>query len=136
LTPNWRLQGSVAHTDAVEENMFLEWKAWQKQIEAWLATRNTAGVVSSTARTVQQELALIQERIADDTARDGATRLGNRRYKVSMFTRYNLPFERLKGAYIGGGYRHQSKMFAGYSTAGQVEYGNSFSNLDLLAGYR
>lgn len=102
---------------------------------AWLSRLNTAGLATSANRTIAQEIAYYQDLLRQTTATDGVSNLGARRQKVSLFGRYNLPWERLKGVYVGGGYLHQSKMFVGVDSAGRNIYGNSYWRADAMAGY-
>jgi len=137
ITKNFRLQSKYSVTDAVQSDMFLEWKAWDKQNVQWLSKFDTKNIVcTGDTATIAEEVAYYQSEIATDTASDGVQNLGSRRYKVSVFGRYDLPWEKLKGVYVGGGYYHQSKIFTGVDTAGKPVYGNSYWRADVMAGYR
>jgi iron complex outermembrane recepter protein len=145
LLKNWRLQFNVAETDAKETNKFLEWLAWEQQNLRYIAdlnsrfpARNVYNIMTS-ARSIRDELDFIRNgdnALGEQTESSGLGKLGNRRYKVSAFTRYTFTSGLLRGAYIGGGYKHQSKMFIGlHSIDNRKLYGNSFWSADALAGY-
>ncbi|MDO8544519.1 MAG: TonB-dependent receptor [Opitutaceae bacterium] len=133
---NWRLQANYAYLDAVEENLFLEWVAWHAQNVQYLSKFNTAGIVTSAGRTIQDEIAFYLPTLDEYTENDGGTKMGSRRHKMSFFTRYNLTQGWLNGAYVGGGYRYQSKMFTGKNALdGGAVWSPSFWDADLMAGY-
>ena len=144
LRKNWRAQVNLAETDANETNKFLEWLAWEQQNIAYIAGLNTqfptrnVHDIRTTARSIREELAFIRtgdNALGEQTEASGQGKLGNRRYKASAFTRYTFTDGWLRGAYVGGGYRHQSRMFVGLGQAGQKLHGNSYWVADLLAGY-
>lgn len=131
-----RIRASYSISDPVQSNIYPEWLAWDKQNVAWLATVDTTGVVTSlSSRTIAQEVAAYQAEISEATASDGLGTLGNRRHKVSIFARHDLGWMGWKGAYVGAGYRHQSKMFTGVNSTGDFLYGNSYGRADAMAGY-
>ncbi len=144
LTKNWRITGSYALTAAVETNKFLEWLAWNEVNKKFLADLQAAHPtvniynIATSARSIQDELGFIltgANALNDQTGGNGKGKLGNRRNKASVFTRYDLPFAQLKGAYIGGGIYTQSKMFVGLDPLKNKIYANSFWRADALAGY-
>jgi iron complex outermembrane receptor protein len=131
-----RIRANYSITDPIQSNIYPEWLAWDAQNVAWLATVNTAGVITSqSSRTIAQEVAAYQAEIAEATASDGLGTLGNRRHKVSLFARYDLGWMGWQGAFVGTGYRHQSKMFTGVNSTGDSRHGNSFGRADAMAGY-
>jgi hypothetical protein len=145
LARNWRVQFSYALTKASESNRMTEWVVWDKQNVAWLEKLDAANPnisvfdIMTSARSIRDDLEFMRTTnngLYESTQDFGDHKYGNRRHKVSVFTRYDLPFEKVKGAYIGGGYRHQSKMFAGFDTSEQPQYTNSYWYADALAGYK
>jgi len=134
-TKNWRFQVNFAHTQAVENNKLLEWKAWAAQSEKWVSQFNTAGIVTITGSTIAEEIEVLKDGIREFSETDGLQKLGNRPYKVSGFTRYGFGSGWLKGAFVGGGYRYQCENFVGLSNAGRKLYGNSYWYADAMAGY-
>jgi outer membrane receptor for monomeric catechols len=146
VTKSWRLQANLARTDANETNRGLEWLAWESQNRAYLAELNTRnpgrnlyGLITSGARTIAEELDFLVNTnggLVDFTEVAGLGKRGNRRHKVSLFSRYNFSSGWLKGAFIGGGYRHQSKMFIGLDPTLNKIYGNSYWYADAMAGYQ
>jgi iron complex outermembrane recepter protein len=132
---NWRFQANYAFMDAVEENLFVEWKAWHAQNVAYLAKFNTAGIVTSGGRTIPDEVIFYQQNLSDFTENDGGTKMGSRRHKVSFFSRYNFTGGFLNGGYIGGGYRYQSKMFTGRDPQDREVWAPSYWKADLMGGY-
>lgn len=133
-TRNWRIQANYALADAVEENKFTEWLNWEKLTTPYLS-RFDQGLLTASGNTLREEILTYQGELRAQTEAVGLGKLGNRRHKVSLVTRYTVNSGRLKGAYVGGTYRHQSKMFTGLDPNGNVVYANSFWRSDLLAGY-
>ena len=133
-TRSWRLQANYALTDAVEENKFLEWKNWEAMTTPFLQPYRN--VVTASGDTIAEEIELYQGELRSQTESDGLGKLGNRRHKVSLVTRYGFSTGWLRGAYIGGAYRHQSKMYTGLDPVTKaVVHSNSYWRADLLAGY-
>lgn len=146
LTKNWRFQGNFATADAVSQNTFLEWMAWSKRNSEFLSSfrRNGAGDIvdgagnplrTTTGASIAEAVALYQDELKLISDTDGIGKLGNRKQKVSVVTRYSFDSGMLKGSYVGGAYRHQSKMFTGVDAGLRPVYGNSYWELDLMAGY-
>lgn len=138
VTRNWRLQANYSYTDAVEENLFPEWKAWHVQNVAFLAKTNTAGVITSASRTIQQEVDFYlttSSGLNEYTENDGGTKLGTRRHKSNLFTRYNFTSGWMKGIYAGGGYSYQSKLFTGLDPAGNEAWSPAYWRADAMIGY-
>jgi outer membrane receptor protein involved in Fe transport len=133
-TRNWRMTASYAYVKPVEDYRFQEWLKWEEINQAFLAQFDQ-NIVLESDRTIAEELVFIREELAAQTAATGVGKLGTRHHKVSLFTRYSFAEGWLKGVYIGGGYRHQSKMFVGLDDQGNKLYGNSFSYVDALLGY-
>lgn len=133
-TNNWRLQANYALADAVEENKFTEWLNWEKLSTAYFSRFNQ-NLVLANGNTLREEILDYQGELRAQTEAVGIGKLGNRRHKVSVVTRYTLTNGWLRGAYVGGTYRHQSKMFSGLDANGNVVYTNSFWRSDFLAGY-
>src|SRR5690606_20076660 len=85
----------------------------------------------STPRTFEQVIGTFEDQFNNLTALEGQALPGNRMHKVSAFTRYTFTSGFLRGAYVGGGYRHQSGNAIGRS-GDDILYGNSFHYSDLL----
>jgi iron complex outermembrane recepter protein len=144
-TKNWRFQISFAEAKAVESNIFREWIALEqatlqrvREIDAANPGINVFNIPTALLGNIQgvfDDMRYGTTGLESYTAGDGLGKLGNRRYKMSLFTRYGIDRGPLKGAYIGGGYRHQSKMFIGLDDNLNKLYGNSFWYADALAGY-
>jgi iron complex outermembrane recepter protein len=134
-TRSWRLQASYARATPIENYRFPEWIRWEAINRQYLVQFNQ-NIVLPNARTIAQELEFIHDELAVHQAAIGIGKLGNRKHKVSLFTRYDFRSGWLKNVYVGGGYRHQSKMFVGVrNDNNQLLYGNSYWYADALAGY-
>ncbi|MBL9199033.1 MAG: TonB-dependent receptor, partial [Opitutaceae bacterium] len=134
----WRFQANYSYTDAKETNLFPEWLAWHRQNVRFLGGINTAGVVTSAARTIAEEVNFYLTSnggLNEYTENDGGTKLGTRRHKVNFFTRYTFAAGTLRGAYVGGGLNYQSKLFTGLDPADRKVWSPSFWRADVMAGY-
>ena len=137
-TKAWRIQANYSYTDAKELNLFPEWLAWHRQNVQFLAGVNTAGVVTSSTRTIQQEVDFYQATnggLNEYTENDGGTKLGTRRQKANVFTRYTFASGWLRGAYVGAGANYQSKLFSGLDPAKKEVWSPSYWRADAMAGY-
>jgi iron complex outermembrane receptor protein len=138
LTSTWRWQATYSSTDAVEENLFPSWRAWHVQNLAFLGRLNTAGVVTSSGRTIAQEVDFYLNTgsgLNEYTENDGGTKLGTRRHKASLFTRYGFTSGWLKGVYVGGGWSYQSRLFTGLDPLRHPAWAPSYWRADAMAGY-
>ena len=60
VTRRFRMQGSYSYTKASQENQYIEWRAWHAQNVDFLSKVNTTGIVTSTGRTVAEEIVFYQ----------------------------------------------------------------------------
>jgi iron complex outermembrane recepter protein len=135
-TNNWRLQANFSITDAVESNIMPEVLAWAATETAYWRRFNTAQLTSANI-SIAQEILNLQDDIETQTSADGLGAVGNRRYKANLFTRYDVSWAPVRGLYLGGGYRYQSKMLIGRNTTtGALQYADSLVRTDALIGYR
>lgn len=137
-TKAWRFQANYSYTDAKELNLFPEWLAWDKQNGQFLSRVNTAGVVTSAARTIPQEIDFYRTTnggLNEYTENDGGTKLGTRRQKANFFTRYTFASGWLRGAYLGAGANYQGKLFTGLDPAKKEVWSSSYWRADAMAGY-
>jgi iron complex outermembrane receptor protein len=155
LTKNWRLQANYSYSDGYEEHVVPEIFDWAARELPFYHSVNQ-NLVTSLGTTIAQVLERFERQLNDAKAFEGQALPGNRQHKVNAFTRYTFSSGPLKGAFIGGGYRHQSKIQIGRvglsgdsasfltpegvasvtARTGQIVYGNSYWMADALAGYR
>jgi iron complex outermembrane recepter protein len=139
-TKNWRFQLNYAHTNAVEENLFNEWKNWHALNVQYLSQFDIRNIRTSANRTIEEEIEFYQSTnngLNQYVLNDGGTKLGNRKHKASVFTRYNFDSGPLRGLYIGGGYRYQSKMYTGLESEQNRRevWAPALGEADVMAGY-
>jgi iron complex outermembrane recepter protein len=134
-TRNWRLLANFSIAHATEDNIAPEVKAWAADnLPFW--SRFNQNLVTSGAATLASEQATLRSALDELFDTEGAGQLGNREYKVNAFTRYGFTQGLVRGVFVGGGYRHQSKMLVGRDAAtGEKIYGNSYWQADALLGY-
>jgi iron complex outermembrane recepter protein len=131
---HWRILANYSFTDAREENIAPEVKAWVAEtFPFWLGFDQT--IVTSAGFTLAREKADVQEWLDEQFETEGLTVFGNRSHKASVFSRYAFSEGWLRGVSLGAGYRHQSKIVVGRTANNGTLYGNSFSRVDAMAGY-
>src|SRR5690606_173869 len=93
-TKNWRFQLSFAKTEPVETNLFKEWRNWHELNLKSLAQFPIATIPSTAGgRTIAEEIDFYlttTNGLNSYLKNDGQHKLGNRPYKASVFTRYNI----------------------------------------------
>jgi hypothetical protein len=139
-TKNWRFQVNYAHTNAVEENLFTEWKNWHALNVQYLSQFDIRNIRTSANRTIDEEIEFYQSTnngLDQYVLNDGGTKLGNRKHKASVFTRFNFDSGPLRGLYVGGGYRYQSKMYTGLESElnRREVWAPAMGEADVMAGY-
>jgi outer membrane receptor protein involved in Fe transport len=135
--PNWRLLANFSVANATEDNIAPEVKKWAAEALPYWSTFSSSAIITSLGRTPAAERTSLQTVLDDLFETEGAGQLGNRRYKVSAFTRYGFTQGVLRGAFVGGGYRHQSKMLVGRdATTKEKIFGNSYWQADAFCGHR
>lgn len=135
LTRDWRFTASYSRTKAVQSNTFAAIVKWFELTKAYLA-KFPGNLPTDSYATITQQLGVMKQELDNFTSSDGTGKLGNRLDKVSLFTRYSFSGGPLRGLYLGGGFRHQGKMFVGVNSSGEKLWGNGFSRTDLLLGYK
>ncbi|MDP3070001.1 MAG: TonB-dependent receptor [Opitutaceae bacterium] len=136
-TKNWRLQANYSYTDSHVANYGREIRAWMTQEIAFWKSFNRGSLITSGSTTIDQAIDFMLAGFNSQANLSNVGEPGLRKHKVNFFTRYDLPSEILKGAYIGGGYQHQTKALAGTDVTNTIGfYGNSFWRADALAGYK
>ena len=144
LTKGWALQGSYSYTDYKVTNWFGEFAPWFEETDSfWKAKLAAAGKTTADIRTATAaSLGTVQDEINGMLAAVQEQReifelnYGMRPHKASAFTRYSFSEGRLKGAFVGGGLRYQSKnvLQKNFSTGAILE-GEELFTADALVGY-
>lgn len=134
-TAQWRLMLNASQGESVETNLLKRTRALTPELLAvWQRARPTS--VTSASVTVAQELENFQTWLATNTAVEGSSSLGDRKWQAKLFTRYEFSTRRLQGAFVGAGYRYQSAPTIGANPlAGVLFQGESATEMDALAGY-
>ncbi|MEY2878299.1 MAG: hypothetical protein RLZZ15_679 [Verrucomicrobiota bacterium] len=145
-TKNWTVRANYSHSERDRENFFAEGYAFfAVKFAEWRAL--AAGNAALTA-TIESNIATIQTNELDGRAAAQEQGFGSIPHKATLTTRYkfdggSLGGERLKGAFVGGAVRYQSKVFAqtgartgSAGAAGKDYYANMTLMADAFAGYR
>ena len=133
-TPNLTLRAGYASTHRRRGNHYKEIHAYfAEKIPEWRAL--AAGDPALLA-TVSSEIATIESELDFQTTRQSAP-FGNRPEKANLTGRYRFSEGRIKGTFLGGAVRYQSKNFVQTNnTTGQDYYGTPTIFADAFAGYR
>jgi outer membrane receptor for monomeric catechols len=130
---NWRVTMGWSQSKPIESYRFEEWLKWEGINAQFLQPFRNHAVIGAD---VNRLLGTIHDELIRQTDAIGIGKLGNRKYKFTTTTRYNLRTGWFKNAYVGGSYRHQGRMFVGTNPAtGRKLFGNSFGYVDALLGY-
>jgi iron complex outermembrane receptor protein len=140
-TKNWTVRANYSHSERGRENYFSEGYAFFAQkFTEWRAL--AAGNADLTA-IVETNIASIQTAELQDRAASTLGAFGSVPHKAAFTTRYKFSDGAIKGAFVGGGMRYQSKAFAQTDTraasaggTGRDYYSNMTLFTDLFAGYR
>ena len=144
LTPRWALQGSYSYTDYQVTNWFSEFAPWFAETEAfWRARLTAAGRTTTEVRTATAaSLGTVQDEINGLLAAVREQReifelnYGLRPHKASVFTRYSFAGGKLRGTFVGGGLRYQSRNVLQKNFAtGAVLEGEPLFGVDALVGH-
>jgi outer membrane receptor protein involved in Fe transport len=137
-TRNWRLQLNYSYTDTKQVNFGPEVAAWMEREIAFWRSFNRGGLATGQGRTIEQSIAFMLDGYRAQADLEFIGELGTRKHKANVFTRYDFTWEKLKGAYVGGGYRYQSRNLAGSDvTTRRGFYGQPITwQGDALAGYK
>jgi iron complex outermembrane recepter protein len=137
VTRNWRVTLNYSYTDGYDSAIAPEIKAWAAEAVPWMMQWSTVPIsVEGQMVTVADEVARWQANAAQEWLREGDLILGNRKHKVSMFTRYSFSEGPLRGLFLGGGYRHHSKAPTNFVAGDILAWSNSRWESDALAGYQ
>lgn len=133
-TAQWRVSVNYSLTDAVESNIMPEVRAWAEDAIAYWSTKDQ-NLVTGSNLTIATEIVNLRQNIADQVSAENIAEVGNRKHNFNIFTRYDLT-GKLKGAFVGGGWRYQGPVVMGLNDAGAMQFGNSVAVADAVAGYR
>lgn len=145
---NFTLRASYSYSDRNRDNFFGERNPYVPNLKAFLATVNTAGVVTAgaTPLTIPEVIQAIDDFIAD-TGENQEQPFASRPHKFTLNGRYNFTEGAFKGLAIGGAVRFQSRNYmqkdlretigtAPNPDYGREYYGRNFENWDFFTTYR
>ena len=134
-TPNWTFRANYSHSTRGRENFFAEGRAFFAQkFQEW---RTLAGTDAALRQFVEERIAEIQEEEIDARAAAQEQGFGSIPHKATFTTRYRFPGGMLRGLFVGGALRYQSKVFAQRDTATGREYWSNESLVgDAFGGYK
>ncbi len=133
--PNWTIRANYSHSTRNRENFFAEGRAFfAERFEEW---RRIAGNDPVLRPLVETNIQLVQQNEIDDRAAAQEQGFGSIPHKGTLTSRYRFSEGRLRGAFVGGSVRYQSKVFAQTDTSTGREYWANETVLgDAFAGYK
>ena len=128
------LRAGVSYSHTLRTNFFPEIYSFFAQHEpSW---RAAAASDAALLATINQELLTAHQNLDAQVSRQNSP-FGTRPYKASFTSRYRFVEGRLKGAFVGGGARYQSRNLTQYSAInGRPLWGTPTLFVDSFAGYR
>jgi outer membrane receptor protein involved in Fe transport len=144
---NWTLTAAFSRTKLERDNIFTEFDGWFTDVRPYLAQfgnpdglRDERGVVIDIATNLER-----MQLEVEDLRNAGTFGFNNRPLKANFFTRYGFSEGKLKGLFVGGGVRWQSKnrvqrQVTGLTPDNRAIYGPTLHgpeifNVDALIGY-
>lgn len=98
---------------------------------------NASRIVPSNGETVADQLADLDNLIANDERQSGQEQENNRRYNFNFFGKYEVTSGSLRGLTFGGGAKYRGKNVLGfYASDGSTIYGDAYWLAELLVSYR
>ncbi len=111
---NWRLSVSGARAKATASNIGRPWVNFiQERAPIWAANANLTGPGGTNTTIGTRYLGIIQT-LNQMKQADGQKVENGRDWRVNVVTRYTLTEGRLRGGFVGGGYRFRSPQVLGY----------------------
>ncbi len=134
-TRNWTFRASYSHSLRDRENFFLEGRTFfAAKFEEW---RKLAGNDPALSAFIEERITAIQDNEIDGRAEAQQQGFGNIPHKANVVSRYAFTDGPLKGAFVGGTVRYQSKVFSQTDTnTGRDFYANESVYADAFAGYK
>lgn len=137
-TTNWRINANFSINEVEKTNIMPEVKAWAEENSAyWLQKAGTGAFLLGGGDwdTLSANIGWMNDYIAREQAFVGKAARGQRKYGANLWTRYSFSDGPLKGVFIGGGGRYQSKNVIGTDSTGELVYGRQLVLVDALVGY-
>jgi len=133
-TRNLSLIANFSITTGAEANANLDVRAFlEDNLPFW--QKYNQSLLTSSGMTIADEITAIIDNVATNSALEGLTKYGNRKYKANIFARYRFDSGFLKGFSCGAGYKYQSPIVIGVNGDNTLEYGNSYWLADAMLGY-
>lgn len=136
-TSNWRVTANFSINHVVKENIMSEVVSWAQTNQAfWLSKApGTFLLGGGDWDTLGNQIGWMNDYIKGETDFNGRSARGERRYGANLFTRYTFDHGALKGFFVGGGGRYQSRNIISTDTRGDPIYGRTLALVDALVGY-
>lgn len=146
-TRNWTLTAAASHTKLERSNIFTEFDPWFAEVRPYLSQFGDPDGLRDE-RTFVIDVSTNLERMqleVEDLRNAGTFGFNNRPWKGNFFTRYSFSEGKLKGFFVGGGVRWQSKNRVQRQVTGLTAdnraiygptlYGPEIFDVDALIGY-
>lgn len=134
-TRNWTFRANYSHSERGRENFFQEGREFfAVKFAEW---RQIAGNDAALRDIVETAIAEVQTEEIDARAAAQEQGFGSVPHKATFTTRYRFSEGPLRGLFVGGGGRYQSKVFSQRDTATGREYwANESLYFDAFTGYK
>jgi iron complex outermembrane receptor protein len=133
-TRQWTLRLGGSFTERGRTNYFAEREPYLTETIAFLRARDDGGTLAG-GRTIEQEIAALQNQIQTTAEGQEGSNNGARPWKGNFTTRYAFAAGRLKGAFVGGSFLYQDRYRMQKDAAGVMILGSDVQQTNLFGGY-
>ena len=117
LTPSWRLTLNGTKGDAVESQLGAQWISYINQrLKIWSDNGSLTDPATTSTTTIRDIFRGVLNDLNLMKQADGRATEQARNTRVNLVTRYAFNEGRLRGSFIGTGYRWRSRSVVGYKT--------------------
>jgi outer membrane receptor protein involved in Fe transport len=133
---NLRFTANYSYTKAVEDNIAPEIVSWWEKDGPYYKAFPQDLITTNGNNTIRQVIANFESYYQNQLSAQGVDTVGSRPHKASFVSRYGFAEGRLKGAYVGLGYRWQSRLLGGRETVSQkLQWLPTSDSANLFLGY-
>lgn len=116
-TPHWRIMLNGSRSTTTESNIGPEWRNFiEQRSPVWAQHASIQGPDTATTPIGNRFLGIVQT-LNQMKQADGQKADQSREWRANLVTRFSFTEGRLRGAFVGGGYRWRSKAVLGYRFA-------------------
>lgn len=133
---NLRFTANYSYTKAVEDNIAPEIVSWWEKDGPYYKAFPQDLVTTNGGNTIRQVITNFEDYYFNQLSAQGVDTVGSRPHKASFVGRYSFSEGKLRGAYIGLGYRWQSRLLGGRETVSKkLQWMSTSDSANLFLGF-